>query len=292
MTDSLPGGQYGYRNGTVSTSTVMVSPVPVTTSTPSGTAPVGTAPMEKPSSPSGPIESHPGVPISTGVSSASSNSPLSGTGSPSGYAPIGSGSASSSSTGAPYPIGTGAPGSGYGPIGTGPIGTGTGASTAYTTETIDTTVTSDTTLTYTVGSGASKTVVTTTVHHTSTKTQFSVSTQFLKHRSFCSNMPFHRPSMQPSLPQLEETVRNLVTALLPTTPLLAATLPTAPAVPVSSPLPFHLPPRRHASSRSRRPQAVVLRRMTALLALVGLEVQAALLKSLLPCLAPRRLSPL
>lgn len=180
MTDSLPGGQYGYRNGTVSTSTVIVSPVPVTTSTPRGTAPVGTAPIEKPSGPSAPIESRPLVPISTGVSSASSNSPLSGTGSPHGYAPIGSGSATSSSTQAPYPTGTGAPGSGYGPIGTGPtgtgpIGTGTGASTAYTTKTIDTTVTSDTTLTYTVGSGASKTIVTTTVHHTSTRTQFSVS---------------------------------------------------------------------------------------------------------------------
>lgn len=163
------------------TSTVVVSPVPITRS---GTAPI----------PTGATPSLPPVPISTGVSPTSGNSPLSGTGSPSGYAPVGSGSPASSPIHGPYPIGTGSPLSGVGPIGTGPfgtgpIGTGTGASTAYTTQTIDTTVTSDTTLTYTVGSGSSKTVVTTTVRHTSTKTQFSVSLQSLVH--LASYLTYH-----------------------------------------------------------------------------------------------------
>lgn len=49
--------------------------------------------------------------------------------------------------------------------------------------------------------------------------------------------------MQPSLPQPEETVRNLVTTLLPVTPPPAATVPTVPTVPVPSLPPFRLPPR-------------------------------------------------
>ena len=162
---TLPGGQYGYKNETSSTSTVIVSPIPVTSAGPTGTAPVGTAPTE----------SRPSIPISTGVSPSSGNSPIMGTG-----------SAGPSSVHGPYP--TGPPISAFGPIGTGPIGTGTGVSTAYTTETIDTTVTSDTTLTYTVGSGSQKTVVTTTVRHTSTKTMHSVSSESLQCDSPQTNM--------------------------------------------------------------------------------------------------------
>jgi hypothetical protein len=185
------GGQYGYKSGSNLTSTVVVSPVPVTSSASSGTAPA------------------PVGPISTGVSPTSSNSPLSGTGSPSGYAPVGSGSPATSPTHGPYPMSTGSPVSGFGPIGTGPIGTGpigtgTGASTAYTTQTIDTTVTSDTTLTYTVGSGSSKTVVTTTVRHTSTKTQFSVS--FHSWYIFRSYLTYHStdPLRNPICPSRRE----------------------------------------------------------------------------------------
>lgn len=178
------GGQYGYKSGSNLTSTVIVSPIPVSSSAPSGTAPA------------------PVGPISTGGSPTSSNSPLTGTGSPSGYAPIGSGSPSESPVHGPYPMSTGSPVSGSGPfgtgpIGTGPIGTGTGASTAYTTQTIDTTVTSDTTLTYTVGSGSSKTVVTTTVRHTSTKTQYSVSCHawyiFCSYLTYLSTDPLRNP---------------------------------------------------------------------------------------------------
>ncbi len=289
------GGQYGYRSGSNLTSTVTVSPVPVTTAAPSGTAP-----KSKCSTPIGP------GPISTGVSPTSSNSPLSGTGSPSGYAPVGSGSPGNSPVHGPYPIGTGAPASGYGPIGTGPIGTGpigtgTGASTAYTTQTIDTTVTSDTTLTYTVGSGSSKTVVITTVRHTSTKTQFSVSSRSLTHVLLFSNLLSPRPSTQPNLLQparVEPTLApTLATTLVLTTRPVATTLPTM-VVPATEPRPFHLPLRRLTSSLFRQPQAVaLLRKTTALLALVVQvvqvqEAQDALLKLLSPCLARRRPSPL
>ena len=279
LSDILPGGQYGYKNETGLTSTVTVSPVPVTSTVPSGTAPA----------PVGPIESRPAVPISTGVSPTSKNSPIVGTGSPSGYAPVGSGLAGVSPVHGPYPIGTGSPISGFGPIGTGlvgtgPIGTGTGASTAYTTETIDSTVTSDTTLTYTVGSGASKTVVTTTVRHTSTRTQFSVGPQLIVYHILRSNIPFLRLYTQPNLPPAAAMERN------PATNPPSPTPPSATTVLVPSPPPSRQPPRRLTSSLSQQPQAVVPPRMTAHLVLVAPEAQAAPLKSPSPYLAQRRRS--
>ena len=107
------------------------------------------------------------VPLSTGVSSGSESAPI-----------------PASTESIPYPITSEIPGVssslGNSPIGTGissvpngPIGTGTGSGSGVTSAP-GPEQTEDTTLTYTLGTGSSTTIVTTTIKHTSTETNIEV----------------------------------------------------------------------------------------------------------------------
>ena len=176
-------------------STPSISPVPVS----SGTAPAGT-------SISGSLLPSLSVPIGTspGASQLPSSSVLIGTGPsasqlPSSSIPLGTGFSASQLPSSSVPLGTGPSASQF-PSSSIPLGTGPSAPFPYSSGSLSASqnpssrtapsgagvtgapgkvlvVTSDSVLTYTVGSGSSTTVVVTTIHHTRTSTVVEVSVE-------------------------------------------------------------------------------------------------------------------